>query len=308
MFKLLKRLLSLGFVFSTVLFGYMLYKADYGLQDVNPKEITNKEPRLPVYLVSYADGNDVFYKNQNALTASAQNKGFDFYFNYRKELLDVDFREKYKDVLEVKSGAGLWLWKPQIMLQTMKAAPKDAIIIYTDVGFVYVRPIDEYFEMLGDNDVMLMNIDDYATKEKLIEWLPKKISQEWGIDKLQPEKMPKFIASGWIVVRNNERAKKLMQQWLEICARPEYAFMQYDPKEDGIKGFTYDQSLLSLIAYKYPEGVKIVPIEQFKRMTIYHHRHPGNNKPLLPLQVLPAKQLREWIGEKFPEFFLIFGY
>ena len=306
---ILKTLLVL-FIIWGGLSCYMLYKADLSLQSLAHHRLTDKQPRLPVYLINYADGDPVFYRNQNALAYSALNKGFDHIINYRRELLDQDFRQKYQDVLAVPTGAGLWLWKPHILLATMKMAPKNSIIFYTDVGFIYVRPIDDIVHTIERNhdDIYLMNIDDYHTQEKLRQWLPKKIAVEWNIDNLPPDKQPKFIASGLIIIRNTLRAQQFVEKWLEICARKDYAFLQYDKEIDDIKGFTYDQSLLSLIAYQYPDGVKIIPQEQFKKFTVFHHRHPGNNKPLLPLQTLPAKQIREWIGQICPSFFLYFGY
>ena len=55
---------------------------------------TTKDYKPPVYLISYADGPEVFHKNQNALTASALNKGIDFFLNYKRYHLDKDFIEK----------------------------------------------------------------------------------------------------------------------------------------------------------------------------------------------------------------------
>lgn len=306
--KLLKSVFCVGGWGIAFLFIYMFLKADLSLQTPRPEDLTQKDPRVPVYLISYADGHEVFYKNQQALVYSAINKGFDVFINYRKAILDKNFVNNYRDILSVKSGAGLWLWKPQILLQTMDNSPENSIIVYTDVGFVYVRDAKECIAQLGDYDVALMNVDAYATKEKLVDWMPKKISKEWGVLEMAEDKRPKFIESGLIIVRNTARARHFIQKWLQICARRDYAFISYDKTEDGIKGFTYDQSLLSLIAFAHPDGVVIHPKEQFKRFTVFHHRHPGNNKPLLPFLVLPLKELREKLGQMFPNLFLYVGF
>lgn len=281
---------------------FILLKADLSLQQIAPERLNDKNHRDLVCLISYADGNEVFYKNQHALVYSAQNKGFDAFISYRKSLLGKDFLEKNKEILRIKTGAGLWVWKPQILLQTMRMTPENSIIFYVDTGFIFVRDPSELKELLIDSDVILMNIDEYASKEKLKSWLPNIIADESGVDK----NLPKFIESGFIIIKNTHKAKEFIQRWLEICEK--HAFTKYDNKEEGLKGFTYDQSLLSIIAYKFPEKVKIVPKEQFKKYTVFHHRHPGNNKPLLPLQVLPLKQIREWLGKYFPDLFLKIGF
>lgn len=287
------------------LFVYMLFQADLSLQPVDQKYIEDTNPRLPVYLISYADGHEVFFKNQHALAYSAQNKGFDVIINYRKAILNHKFREKYQDILTIKSGAGLWLWKPQILLQTMEQAPQGALIVYTDVGFIIRKDVSEIQQNISENDVLLMNIDEYATKEKLMDWLPKKIADEWKLDR---KNQPKFIESGIIAVKNTPKARQFLEKWRDICARRDYAFLEYDRSSDHIKGFTYDQSLLSLVAHRYPEGVKVIPKDQMKSFTVFHHRHPGNNKPILILQVLPLKQIRDFIGTYFPSLFMFIGF
>ncbi len=65
-----------------------------------------------VYLITYADGNDIFFQNQNALTQSALNRGIDFTFNYKAHHIDPVFRNKNAAILNDKAGAGRWLWKP----------------------------------------------------------------------------------------------------------------------------------------------------------------------------------------------------
>ncbi|MES2252278.1 MAG: hypothetical protein V4482_01150 [Pseudomonadota bacterium] len=96
---------------------------------------TEFKPRLPVTLISYADGHEIFYKNQNFQTFSALNKGIDQFILYRRDMIDPDFYKKNEHILKEKYGVGYWLWKPQIILQTMKMMPEDSIIIYLDVGY-----------------------------------------------------------------------------------------------------------------------------------------------------------------------------
>jgi hypothetical protein len=298
---MVKNFFILVLCFVSILLAYMLMKADLSLQNIRSESIVDQSSRLPKYLISYADGDEVFFKNQHSLVYSAQNKGFDIFINYRKSLLDKSFVKENQDILNIKTGAGLWLWKPQIILQTMKIAPENSIILYIDVGFIVVRDFLEIEQKMTDCDVLLMHIDDYVNNEKLINWLPKKIAKEFGID---TTKQPKFIESGIIVVKNTSTARSFIKKWLEICQRRDYAFLKYNKEEDGIKGFTYDQSLLSIIADRYPENVKVIPKEQIKKISVYHHRHPNNNKPIIFLQTLPLKQIREWLGKHFPKLFL----
>lgn len=298
-----KKLIAfISFLLLSLLFlAYMLYKADLSLQPLKSDTLIDKKERPPVYLVSYADGHEVFYKNQHMLTYSAQNKGFDFFLNYRKSLLDPEFVKEYQDILNISAGAGLWLWKPQIILQTMRHAPKDALIVYTDVGYIYGKPIDGLFDLMKEKDVLLQNLDNHESGEKLTQWLPKKIAEEWGI----VNNPPSFIESGFIIVRNTEKAKIFIERWLELCSRREYAFLSYDLVLDNIKGFTYDQSLLSLVAHRYPEDVQIVDKDKIMSFLLKPHRHPGCNLPVLLAYVipLPVAQGIVWVIRKIRAFY-----
>lgn len=48
----------------------------------------------PIYLVSYADGPEYVYRNQNATNHYAISKGIDFIFNYKKKHINQAFIEK----------------------------------------------------------------------------------------------------------------------------------------------------------------------------------------------------------------------
>ncbi len=42
---------------------------------------------------------------------------------------------------DCENGGRLWLWKPQIILQTMAQAPAGSLIVYIDVGFIFVKDV-----------------------------------------------------------------------------------------------------------------------------------------------------------------------
>ena len=95
----------------------------------------------PIYLISYADGPEIYKKNQAGLVQSALNKGFSHFINYRKSQLSQDFKENNKEILSLKKGAGYWLWKPWVILNTLENIPENAIVIYADTGFVFKKHI-----------------------------------------------------------------------------------------------------------------------------------------------------------------------
>ncbi len=83
-------------VFLYVLSIYMIY-TDISLEPV-PKKFCTSDPRAPVYLVTYADGAEVFYQNQNFIVFSDLNKGIDHFLSYRRHLIDPTFISKNQEV------------------------------------------------------------------------------------------------------------------------------------------------------------------------------------------------------------------
>src|SRR5579871_1207086 len=109
---------------------YALFKLDASSVHLDPYLIpesanTEYRPRHPVILVSYGDGPQVFMKNQNGLAQSAVNKGFDIIMSYRKGHVDPEYYTKNKAIFDQPNGAGYWVWKPYVILKTLKQYPDD---------------------------------------------------------------------------------------------------------------------------------------------------------------------------------------
>ena len=73
--------------------------------DISLQPVKNISGDNPIYLISYADGPEIFIQNQNAMAESAINKGIDFTFNYRKQHIDPDFINKHADIFARTQGA-----------------------------------------------------------------------------------------------------------------------------------------------------------------------------------------------------------
>ena len=95
-----------------------------------------------VWLISYADGGEVHLANQRALTASALNKCIDFYKPYNRKHIASSYVNAHENIFSQKKGAGYWLWKPYIILETLEEIPENDILLYADSGSVIAKPID----------------------------------------------------------------------------------------------------------------------------------------------------------------------
>ncbi|MEI8320731.1 MAG: hypothetical protein WCG05_01815 [Alphaproteobacteria bacterium] len=222
----------------------------------------------PLYLVSYADGHEVFHKNQKMLTYSALKKGVSYIFNYKRHLIDPVFVKSHQRIFDHKSGAGAWLWKPWVIMNTMKQAPENAYILYCDSGFMIKGNLSPLLELLKTHDVILAEYN-----REIFGFLGNRIKLEALIKancQTKPCQESRLIWAGFLLVKNTPTGRKFIQQWLDYCSDEDMILP--DSKLGG--RHMYDQSLLSLTYAKNPQGVVLVDAEGVGHNNIlkWHHR------------------------------------
>ncbi len=289
--KILQSIAVLGVVFLLFL-GFIhtkyLFLNDVSIQPVHERkdhhEVGVLQPlaRTPVALVTYAGGPSIFFKNQNALHWSCINRGIDYVFNYHYSFLDPSFTKRHEKIFSKPTGAGYWLWKPWIILETLKKLPKNAIILYLDVGIVIRKPItsliDEY--LTPGTDVVLVR--DTMEKIKTIEHnTARHVLYDLGMDRQEIRSCP-GVWAGIVLVRNTDQARSFLQQWLKYCENEDHLTGQVTSKKDlpphsNFSSHAHDQSLLSITASQYKDFVKLVPLEKSDQYFFWHHRHNIKN-------------------------------
>ncbi len=276
--------------FKIITFNDISIEAVYPLS--NPDLGANTfSSRKPVYLISYADGDSVYFKNQNALTLSAINKGIDIFINYRRSLLDPDFVRENKDVLDEKYGAGYWLWKPWIILHTLKNAPEGSILIYSDLGFVFsgtsVMPLINYGKK-HDINVIEYNKETYGTVGRIAR---REMLMNMNCDN-ETCRAKSHIWAAFLILKNSPKSRAFIEEWLRHCTRENLTGKIID-KQTGqpipVKQHPentlhhHDEAVLSAVCAMGQHEVNYIPDEEFLKYVQWHHRK-GNREgySLLP--------------------------
>lgn len=282
---------------------YACLQLSYTLFDISTRSIDaiahpdcgaqEKLYREGIYLVSYADGNEVFFQNQNALAQSALNRGIDFIFNYRRSHIDKAFYEKHKAILDEKSGAGIWLWKPYFILKALETTPEGSIIVYADSGAIFTGSLMPLLKYLQTNDGVFYryNRDMYGTIKSTTDI---QVAQELGVathpdfDKARP------LWAGLIILRNSAKTRQFVKTWLNVCTNPNYL------KGYGKSRHLHDQSLLNIMLLKNPNRMIALPEDDFQPIIKWQHRHPHEARySLMPYQQ-PSMSYIEHKAWRFP--------
>ena len=177
------------------------------------------------------------------------------YYSYGPNDIDINFKEKNKDILSKKRGNGYWLWKPYFILKTLKEKLNDGdYIIYTDAGILYM------------NSTYL--IIDFLEKQKAEMWMVR-------LDYIEKQytKRDAFILLGadlpFYTDTNQYMAgiqiyqkSKFTEKFLEevLYYSQDKRIISDEPNTLGLKNYKefvdnrHDQSVLSILIKKYGQA------------------------------------------------------
>lgn len=258
-----------GFMTVLIVMGRLLIINDIS---VTPVDFNHMEER--VYVVTYADGKPVFFQNQNALAFSALNRGVDFIFNYKRHHISPDFVSKNKEIMNDPVGVGRWLWKPYLILETMKRVPEGSYIIYLDTGFVIRKNIIPLLKMMGDKDIMAVAYDPniygvlgtHCHRQSLI------LST---CDTTECREAPHLWA-GLSFYRNSPKSRAFVEKWLQISENPEILLPGPGklPEYPEFKYHHNDESTFSITGYLMKQDITFIPdVKTYEYVPWHHRRH-----------------------------------
>jgi hypothetical protein len=202
-------------------------------------------------LINYAHGR--FYGSQKKNTQSGMSAGgFDKVFEYRYEQLDEHFKERNQHILSQPRGAGYWIWKPQIILQTMDMCFPDDYIFYSDSGAIFIRNISPLLPLCDANDgVLLFHLTPDDANQELLQTKRDALilmnCDREDIIHLWP------IHAGFQLYKNTAFARYFVSKYLHYCE--DERIVTDSPNQFGenyslFQNHRHDQSVLSCLQKK----------------------------------------------------------
>lgn len=290
------------FLLLVSILGFFYYKTQHllFLTDISTRplesisnpdfEASSFKSRDPVYLVSYADGPEVFFQNQYALGLSSLGRGVDFILNYRKSLLDSEFVQQNKEIFNQSKGAGYWIWKPWIILKTLKSVPENSIVIYSDTGTLIKASLTPLIKLAHDHPILLShyeNKDIYGSVQKMTK---RDVFIALNCDTETCHKGP-LLWAGFMIFRNTPEAREFVQTWLTHAQNPQLLTdlpSKYEPLP-GTSGHCHDQAILSVLYNKDPSGKYLMPYDALlmKKHLAWKHRKPCADKLFIYESLVP---------------------
>ena len=193
--------------------------------------------------------NDLYADTRDYCSKMAIKKGkVDRATSYTPEDIDRDFYEKYKSILELKAGNGLWLWKPYFVYKELTKAKDNDIVLYCDAGSYFFRSCKPIIESMTDDiwvsDIPL--IEKQFTKPELFENMGCVGTRYEDTNQVQ---------GNFIAIRKTERGINFAKEWLDYCCDGDNLLRETcyldNPPEYMFMGHRSDQSVLSLLCKKW---------------------------------------------------------
>lgn len=198
-----------------------------------------------VIAINYSDAKFEKQREYNSFTAYKKGK-VDKVIEYSPLDIDAIFSSKNAHIFAYKRGAGLWLWKPYIILKTLGQMQEGDYLFYCDSGVYYVDKISRLIDVMEKEKTSVM-VFELPLLER--EWTKKEV---FSIMKYSDDSHNQ-ICGTYILLKKDEFSVNIINDWLEYMQDERCASQKQFTQEKNPEGFIEhreDQSVFSLICRK----------------------------------------------------------
>jgi hypothetical protein len=111
-----------------------------------------------IYVINFADEKFETQRKYNSMTALKIGK-CDKVIEYSLEDIDKKYQSKFKHIFSYERGAGLWLWKPYIILNALNRVNENDYILYCDSGAFFCNKIQNLADVIEQNNIFMLTFE-----------------------------------------------------------------------------------------------------------------------------------------------------
>lgn len=161
--------------------------------------------------------------------------------------IDLDFYNNNKEILSIKKGAGLWLWKPYFIKKALvEECEVGDFLFYLDAGGFFIRNANKIISKIKD--------DFFVCEVPYIEEEFTKCETFIGMGLTDDKyKKTRQIQASFMAFRKNERTIRFVDEWLNYCTHIDLLSDNHNFENQiaNFVGHRMDQSIFSLLCKKY---------------------------------------------------------
>jgi hypothetical protein len=223
--------------------------------------------------------NDLFRESRLRLNSSARQSGIENIHSYDfEQIRQSPFYAENKEILDTPKGIGYWLWKPYIILETLRSVNEGDIVVYADCGLELIAPIDPLIKICAEEQPVLLFANGNLRNSM---WTKRDCFILMDCDHKKYWRGLQCDAS-FALFRKSDHAIQFVQQWLQYAK--DKRIISSMPNTLGKKNLPdfvehrWDQSILSLLAAKYQLTLYRMPSQygNHYKLPEYRVRHEFN--------------------------------
>jgi len=264
-----------------ILFLHMINILDFSTQ--KPLYTASADSKSEdLYLITYADGPDVYFQNRNLLAVSAINRGFDFILNYRRDHIESSYIQQHP-ILQEKIGAGYWLWKPYLILKTLQDIPDGSIVMYADSGLIIRQPMQRYLseQFVSGKDILAFAYNSSmqgvaATIASGDTFAALNCTEEFC-------RNGHHVWAGILALRNSEQSRAFIQAWLKYCEQDSIlqGIVLNSANYSEFTHHQHDEAILSVLVNRESNIVNFAAMDSNFYQYIKVHRRKKSDQSLI---------------------------
>lgn len=184
---------------------------------------------------------------------------FDVVLSYNRE--DLSRELLASEIINIPRGGGLWSWKPDVLLQTMRRSDLGDAIVYCDAG-CSLYPAKEWkliWRKLEQYDIIAQRIYQrtyHWTRKEIIDYFPENGKAWLSLCQYQAT----------IILRVSDFTLRLISEWRDIMINHPKLVMDVAPEDRKYQQPQFienrhDQAIYSALIYKYlrnPETARLI--------------------------------------------------
>ena len=228
--------------------------------------------RPKIIAISY--GNQQYQRQLEINKKSALEVGnVNEYYSFGPDNIDLEFRNKNKDILSRKRGNGYWLWKPYFILKTLKEKLNEGdYLIYTDAGILYMNSTSIIIDFMKEQKVQIWAIQLNHIEKK---YTKRDAFILLGADMPFFTDTPQYMA-GIQIYQKSKYTEKFLEEVLYYSQ--DKRIITDDPNTLGLNNYDgfvdnrHDQSIFSIMIKKYGQassGKTNINITQLEKQYIF---------------------------------------
>lgn len=229
---------------------------------------------MKIHLISYAS-NCFLDRKPHFIDEVKQFSKIDKWKIYGLEDLDRNFREKHKDILQLKRGGGYWIWKPYIINDYLKTMPQGDILFYVDIGCTLnnsgaaYKHFERFINLVKKHEVLTFSTYHYEyiySSSTFIDYIAKKYLDSAA--KLFSHLMSYQILSGVMGFKKGKTTMNYISECLKVLGDNPMLFTDSYNKiqpHTHFREHRHDQSTFSLVFKCLAIGVVL----ESKELSIY---------------------------------------